>query len=206
METWSDELDQRIRSELQRDEHLVWAGQPRPGRFMKSTIPIVLFGIPWTAFSLFWIAMASGVMVGGFGGFGRLHDVAPGGFGVLFSCFPLFGVPFVIVGLVMLSSPFWVYRRAQRTCYALTEQRAIIWTPGWFGGVEVRSFSPSGLGKMVRRDYTDGSGDLIFEEVVSVTRDSDGALRSQGTERGFLGIENVREVEDLVRRTLLPGN
>ena len=99
--------------------------------------------------------------------------------------------------------PFWMYRRAQRTCYALTDQRAIVWAAGWFGGTEVRSFRAADLGKMARRDYADGSGDLIFQEFVTVSRDSDGDLRSQRTERGFLGIENVREVEELVQRTLL---
>jgi hypothetical protein len=196
MDTLPEDLDQRIHSELQANERLVWAGQPRPGRFMRSTIPLVLFGIPWTAFAIFWIAAASGIMFGGFGG-------GPDGFGGLFACFPLFGIPFVLVGVGMLTSPFWMYRRAQRTCYALTDQRAIVWAAGWFGGIEVRSFNPAALGRMTRRDHADGSGDLIFEEVVSMTRNSDGYMQSYRTERGFLGIENVREVENLVRRTLL---
>jgi hypothetical protein len=58
---------------------------------------------------------------------------------------------------------------------------------------------------MARREYSDGSGDLIFEEFLSVSRDSDGDMRSQRTERGFLGMENVREVEELVRKTLHSG-
>ena len=62
-----------------------------------------------------------------------------GAFGVLF---PLFGLPFVMVGVGMLSSPFWLRRRAKRTCYALTDRRAILWEAGWFGSVEVRSYGP----------------------------------------------------------------
>ena len=30
------ELDARVRSELQRDEQLLWVGQPLPGRFGRS--------------------------------------------------------------------------------------------------------------------------------------------------------------------------
>src|SRR3712207_4913094 len=118
MEILPEEIDNRVRSELRDREHLVWAGQPRPSRVMRSAIPIVLFGIPWTAFAIFWMVVASGMLFGGFGGGG------PGPFGAFFSCFPLFGLPFVLVGLGMLSSPFWMYRRAKRTCYAVTDQRA----------------------------------------------------------------------------------
>jgi hypothetical protein len=200
MKTLPEELDRRIRTELRQGERLVWSGQPIPRRFMRSTLPIVLFGIPWTAFALFWMAGASGILFGGFGG------DAPGGFGAFFTCFPLFGVPFVLIGLGMLSSPYWMYRRARRTCYALTNQRALVWAAGWFSGIEIRSFRPSALGKMARREFSDGSGDLIFEEFFSVSRNSDGDMRSQRTERGFLGIENVREVEELVRKTLPTEN
>jgi hypothetical protein len=196
MEPLPEDLDNRVRSELRHGERLVWTGQPLPKRFMRASVPIVLFGIPWTAFAVFWMAGASGLLFGG-GGAGPRGDA-------FFICFPLFGVPFVLVGLGMLSSPFWMYRRAKRTCYALTDQRAIVWVARWPRSTEVRSFKPSDLGKMSRRDYADGSGDLIFEEFLYMTRDCDGDLQSQRTERGFLGIADVREVEELVRRTLLP--
>jgi hypothetical protein len=198
MEPLPEDLDNRVRSELRPGERLVWTGQPLPRRFMRSAIPVVLFGIFCTAFAVFWMAGASGLFFGVGGG-------GPGGFDAFFFiCFPLFGVPFVLIGLGMLSSPFWMYRQAKRTCYALTDQRAIVWAAGWFRSTEVRSFAPSDLSRMSRRDYADGSGDLIFEEFLYMTRDCDGDLQSQMTERGFLGIADVREVEELVRRTLLP--
>jgi hypothetical protein len=196
MEPLPEALDNRVRSELRSGERLIWTGQPLPKRYLRSSVPIVLCGIPCTAFAVFWMASASGLLFGEAG-------PGPNGLDAFFTCFPLFGVPLVLIGLAMLSSPFWMYRRAKRTCYALTDQRAIVWAAGRFGGTEVRSFKPSDLGKMSRRDYADGSGDVIFEEFLTVTRDSDGDLRSQGTERGFLSIADVREVEELVRRTLL---
>jgi hypothetical protein len=199
MDELSEELTARVNSELQQGERLVWLGQPRPGRLMWSSIPVVLFGIPWTAFSLFWMGAASGVLFEG-----GTHE-GPPGFGAFFICFPLFGLPFVLIGLGMLSSPYWVYRQARRTCYALTNQRALIWTPKWNRSVEVRSFKAAELGKIVRRDYADGNGDLVFEEVVSTSRDSDGDLRTTKTEHGFIGIENVRDVEDKLRKALLGG-
>ncbi len=47
------ELDARVRSELQRDEQLLWVGQPLPGRFARSGCFLALFGVPFTAFALF---------------------------------------------------------------------------------------------------------------------------------------------------------
>lgn len=193
-----DELDARVRSELAHGEQLLWVGQPRPSRFARMTIPIVLFGIPWTGFAIFWTTMASWGLWGNAGG---AQNVGPG---FLFSiCFPLFGLPFILIGLGMLSSPFWARRRAKRTCYAVTNRRAILLAAGAFRGVEVRSYRPADLTKMFRRENADGSGDIVFEEITQVrsTRDSSSTTRTQ--ERGFLGIENVREIEELLRKALL---
>jgi hypothetical protein len=198
IESLPEHLDILVRSELRDREELVWASQPNPRRFMWFSTPIVLFGIPWTAFAIFWMAGAASPMLFGHGE-GGANDGPQAGPNIFAICFPLFGVPFVLIGFGMLSSPFWMYRRARRTYYALTDQRAIIWSVGLFGGTEVRSFQAADLGKMVRRDYADGSGDLIFEEAVS--RNGDGG--SHRPERGFLAIENVREVEALIQRTLL---
>jgi hypothetical protein len=79
-------------------------------------------GIPVTAFAIFWMALASQ----------QTKQISgPGSF------FPLFGIPFIVVGLGMLSSPLWRGRKALRTVYALTDQRAIIFEGGFFGGVAI---------------------------------------------------------------------
>jgi len=188
------ELDSRVRSELSSGERLLWVGQPRPGRSMRTAIPIVLFGLPWTAFAVFWMAGASGLLLRGF------DNGPPGVFGILF---PLFGLPFVLIGLAMLSSPFWLRRRAQRTCYALTDRRAVLWQAGWFGGVDVRSYGPEELTKVHRTQYADGSGSLVFEEFVTIGHDSDGHVSRSTTRRGFMYVDNVRAVEELLRKALL---
>jgi hypothetical protein len=190
-----DELYGRVRSELSQGEQLLWVGQPRPNRFARATIPGVLFGIPWTAFAILWTTMAA------WGAANAQQNAAPG---MLFSiCFPLWGVPFILVGLGMLTSPLWYRRKAKRTCYALTDPRAILFEASVFGSMEVRSYRPEALSKMVRRDFADGSGDLLFEESIRVqngtrTRNTAGDLG-----HGFLGIDNIREIEELVRKALL---
>lgn len=196
-----DVLDARVRAELEPSEQLLWVGQPHPGRFGRMAIPLVLFGIPWTAFAVFWVAMASGPMFFGAGG---ANNAGPG-VGGFFVCFPLFGLPFILIGLFFLTSPYWLRRKAKRTCYALTDRRAILWEAGMTpGSMEVRSYRPADFEKMFRRDFPDGSGDLMFEEPITVQRSSGryATFNTQG--HGFMGIENVREIEKLLRKELLP--
>ena len=176
------ELQRLIDSELQRDERVTWSAQPLPGRLSRTAWPIVLFGIPWTAFAVFWVAMASRGMHGA-----RSSD----GFSLFF---PLFGVPFVLVGLGMLTSPFWLRRQAGRTVYVLTNQRAIILSRGWFGKISVRSFAPEGLSDLRRNQYADGSGDLIFTQ--DLRRNNNG---NSYVAVGFLGVADVKSVEEQIR-------
>lgn len=205
-------LDARVRSEMRDDERLLWVGQPRPGRFARQAIPMMLFGIPWTAFALFWMAAASGILFGGnggndgFGGNGVPGDNdGPGGLRLFSACFQLFGLPFMLIGFWMLSSPYWLWRQAKRTCYALTDRRAILWQAGKFGSVSVRSYGPEALGKTHRTEHADGCGDLVFEEAVTIGHNNDNNLTTTTIRHGFMAISNVREVEELLRRVLLPG-
>ena len=148
---------------------------------------IVLFGIPWTAFAVFWMSAA---------GWGVSHSNAPGPF----SFFPLFGLPFVLIGVGMLSSPFWMSRKALRTVYAITDQRAIVFEGRVFGGVNVQSFLPERLTSMSRNERSDGTGDLIFEQFQQPAGSGTTTVR-----RGFIAIERVRDVEELINNSLLVG-
>ncbi|MDP4779650.1 MAG: hypothetical protein NWS16_05385 [Akkermansiaceae bacterium] len=168
--------------ELRGGERVTWTGQPLPSRFARRSIGIVLFGIPWTAFALFWIAGASGF---------KMPDFSQG-----FGLFPLFGVPFVLIGFGMLSSPIWMRRKARRTAYVVTDQRAIVFAGGVFGSTTIRSFKPEQLNDIRRVQKPDGTGDLIFER----TWASDGEGGKQSTDHGFLAIANVREVEAMITR------
>jgi len=177
-------------AELKSDERLVWAAQPTPRFFTIATIVPVLFAIPWTGFAIFWTSMA---FIGTHSI--RGHDPMTKGFQYFF---PLFGLPFILIGLGMLSSPFWMVRGMKRTVYMITDQRAVIMKPGFFGSRKVDSFEPSRLTAMERLERRDGSGDLIFEQFT--TRRGSG---TQTTRRGFISVPRVREVEDILRKSLL---
>lgn len=169
-----------IEAELNDGEKITWIGAPVPRRFAMRSIPIVLFGIPWTAFVLFWTCAASGFQIPDFK---EAVDL-----------FPLFGIPFVLSGFGMLSSPFWMLRKAKKTAYVLTNTRAIIFEDGF--SASIRSFAPDRLTDLRREQHSDGSGDLIFERKLSY--DCDGGC--QTTDHGFLAVSNVKAVEDMVRQ------
>jgi len=173
-------LRDMVDREMDQGEQLVWAGQPNPRRFVLRALPTMLFAIPWTAFAIFWMWGASG--------FGEPSDMSwPR------SMFALFGLPFVLIGLGMLSAPLWAIRKARRTVYAVTDRRAILFLGGW--GTTVRSFGPDRMGGLRRRQRADGSGDILFEPSPPF---ADGA-HSRMAEGSFFGIANVKEVESLLR-------
>jgi hypothetical protein len=175
-----------VDAELAKGERIAWIGQPIPSRFARSIIPIALFGIPFTAFAFFWIAGASGSRFPG----------VPSAFGF----FPLFGIPFVLVGLGMLLSPLWMFYRAGRTVYAVTDRRALLIERGLLGQVTVRSFEPASLNDVTRTQYVDGSGNLIFlREYRPGPRYSTNGRRGRFFQVGFLAVPDVREAEERLR-------
>ncbi|MDX2110136.1 MAG: hypothetical protein SFY80_07850 [Verrucomicrobiota bacterium] len=181
------DVSRLIDAELRNGERVTWTGQPIPGCFARRSIGLVLFGIPWTAFALFWIAGASGF---------KMPDFSQG-----FGIFPLFGLPFVLIGFGMLSSPYWMRRMARRTAYVITDQRAIVLAGGVFGSMTIRSFDPDRLKDIRRVQKPDGTGDLIFER----TWAGDGDGGRQSTDHGFLAIAGVRDVEEIITRLTHPA-
>jgi hypothetical protein len=181
------ELASLVDAELAKGERIDWIGRPIPSRLARSTLPIVLFGIPFTAFSLFWMSAACGSVLR-----------APSRRGVFFV---LWGIPFVLIGLCMLTSPFWMYRKALRTVYAITDRRALTIEGGLWGRVVVRSFEPASLAALSRTQHADGSGNLVFQREYRP-----GGRRGQFVDLGFLAIPDVKEVEDRLRKLVRRAN
>jgi hypothetical protein len=171
-----------IDAELSSGERVAWSGQPLPGRFARRALPTVLLGIPWTAFAIFWTAGAAW-------GTAKARDAG------VFRAFPLFGLPFILIGLGMLASPYWMRRKAKRTVYVLTNRRAFVLAAGRRGSITVRSFELQRLTELRRKQNSDGSGDLTFAR--DLHRDSDG--HGYFTDVGFQAIRDVKSVEDKVR-------
>jgi hypothetical protein len=183
----SPELASLVDAELAKGERIDWIGQPIPWLLARSSLPIVLFGIPFTAFALFWMAAVCGFVF-----------PAPSGSRLFFV---LWGIPFVLVGLGMLTSPFWMYRKATRAVYAITDRRALTIEGGLWGRVIVRSFEPASLAVLTRTQHADGSGNLVFRREYRP-----GGRSGRFVEIGFLAIPDVREVEDRLRELVRRAN
>jgi hypothetical protein len=167
---------------LEPGEVILWEGRPRPGRFVVRALPTALFGLPWTVFSLVWTVLASIPLLSG--------EAFHSGLAAAI-CFPLFGVPFVLIGFALLGAPLWEAARARRTRYLVTDRRVVLLELGR----SVRSLRAAELGSLEWRPRADGSGDLVLTR--EVDRDSDGDAHTQ--EVGLWGIEDVKAVHDLVR-------
>lgn len=192
----SQEAERILSAELNREERLLWAGQPLPGRSGWGGLPLFLFGIPWTAFSIFWIVTAASM-----GQHNPPHDPT---FSLFSNVFPLFGVPFVLIGIGMLASPFWMRKKEITTVYALTDSRALILTPGWGGAVSVRSIPPEDLAARTRTQNPDGSGSLTFTRLNTLQRRAGPDGGTYTVTVGFRNIADVRAVDDLIERTYRP--
>ena len=164
------EAEQRLREELKRGEKLLWTAQPICNRAWYPSIPVVVFAILWT---LFWLSLVVSL--------------------------PAYSVPFMLLGVWMLSLPYWMRRRAQKTVYALTDQRALILTPAWRNAVTVRSIRPEDLSIRTRTQRSDGSGSLFFPRLTLFKPDGEGGTRPEAV--GFEHITDVRAVEELIERT-----
>ena len=183
----------RVESELSKDERLVWVGQPRPDLYARASGCLVVVGVFFTGFASLWLLITFGsgfLLVGAGGGMGFA--------GIPFFLFGMFGLLFLAIGVGLLTAPIWTRKLAKKAVYALTDRRAITWEPSLFGQRTVRSYNRAGLGRITRQENADGSGSLIFLEYT--TSDSEGTTTHQ---RGFMYIDDVRVVEDLLRRTLL---
>jgi hypothetical protein len=103
------------------------------------------------------------------------------------SLFALFGLPFVLVGLGMMGSPYWLYRKAKSTVYALTNRRVMIITGG--ASKKIQSFAGKDIGIIERTERANGSGDVTFATITT----------SKNTHRvGFMGVQDSRRVERLL--------
>ena len=159
---------------LEPGEEILWQGRPDAAPRWGDLKPRrVLFGLFYAGFALFWMAMAGGMVWGG-----------PMGGGP-FALFPLFGIPFLIVGLnVMGGHVIWDAFRRARTWYTVSDRRAFVAT-NLFGlkrlkGVRVNADTPMELSGDVPPSLRVGPrmGDRVVFEHVADARDAFRHLRA----------------------------
>lgn len=181
----TEAMHERIKAELAEGERLVWAGRP-VRRLMgagRARAALLLCGV-------LPLAGGTGLIVWAIEAGKPDHRLA-------------FGSMLAGVGLLLTPLLAWgirVKRRVwQLTLYALTDRRAITWTPDPLGHLTVRSFYPTELGGLHRKERPDGAGNVILTETTLPGYQGMATVQT----KGFLNIDRVREVEQLVRDTLL---
>ena len=127
-----------LRKHLDNTEVLLWAEKPKEGIiFRTADIFLVPFSVLWCGFAIFWFISAS----------------EAGGF------FALFGIPFVIVGLIFVFGRFIIDSvQRKNTYYGLTEDRIII-KSGFFSK-NVKSLNIKTLSDIEYNEKNDRSGTI----------------------------------------------
>jgi hypothetical protein len=208
------DLKAKTLAELDPREKIVWVGKPEPGLvFVRNSGWLMLAGVGLVITLIFLVrpllsTKAADAVVQQKGVAAQQaaktaaapkNEIGPS---VLL---PLSFV-FVWVGIAMVPVVRWHF--AKRTCYVLTNRRALVYKEGLFGPIR-ESYPPLEVANMRQSNswVFSGCGDLIFRTVMTVTtsRNSRGGSSSsvRTTYYGFLAIPHVQEVATLVRETLI---
>jgi hypothetical protein len=178
-------VQEMICEEVTSCEQVRWSEQPNPLRQMLPAFALWLFAIPWTAFALFWETAALGIW------FGKTPDNdTVASLGIIM---PIFGLPFVLIGLCMLATPFHIAAKAKRTYYIITNKRLIIICSRRTS--TITSFDARYMVNLTRKECKDGSGDITFVEKNYIDCDGDKASKINGV----YGVNDVRAVERMLK-------
>jgi len=175
----SKHLKERVKRALEPGEHIEWLGKPIPRYFTRIARSIYVFGIPWTAFAIFWTI-------------GYVRQEGSGS-----AVLP--GLPFILIGLGILSTPIWCYRKALKTAYAITNKRAIIIYEEWTRSIQ--SFYYDNLQDIYSKEEKDGTGDVIIS--CQALRDSWIPIYTEPL--GFLQIKNPKQIEKKLKKLAEQG-
>lgn len=189
----------RVEEELMPGEELLWVGRPASpfsglaGHHARTSI-VALLGFLIALGIFLWLIPLAGVAT-----------AAPHMF------FSPMWIPMILIFLLVLaaaaSGPIGGMLNARRTTYAITNRRLLI-----LDGIlstKVTSYGPDDIERIERRSRGGGSGDIIFryEPRAYHTRRTDVMWQGPATSVpiGFFGIPDVRQVEQLLIETFMPG-
>ena len=168
-----------VKPQLRNDETPLWVERPKPMARAKSKMLIFLFGILFFGFAVFWTTMVTSFISG--------DDL-------LSTFFPLFGVPFLVIGACMLLAPVWSYVEAKKWLfYAITDQRLMIIRS--FPIRKIESWEPADITRLERTSKSDNSGNVIFAEEIR-----QGQNGRSTKPRGFYGVPDAKRVEEAIAK------
>lgn len=111
--------DAAIAKNLHPGEIALWSTRPDPWLFARPTFILYIIAVPWTVFVFFWLETLTG-------GFHLPQPTVP----PIPSWTPwvalITGLILLAAGLLMLSGPYWIWRRGKNTLHVITNQRAMV--------------------------------------------------------------------------------
>ncbi len=174
-------LEDAIRQEIN-GEPIVWAGIPEMWGYARRKWKTAIFGIPFTAFALFWeYQVWSTQAVNG----------KEAGYFALF-----WGGMFIIAGIGMLLSPLASAFASRHIYYVITNKRALIFRR--FPSLLIHSFSAKSLSNYERLSNAGTTGNLIFKRIVK----GKGRHGDAVEELGFFSVRDYRSAEKAIERVL----
>lgn len=175
----ADEADARalLERQLAPGEQLLWWGRPLKLHGPRGGFP-KLFAVVFLGFACFWELSA-------------LQALAAGPLELIF---PLFGIPFILVGLKMLFPGLGASRRLRQTAYGITGQRAIEVSRG-----RVTAWDLDAVTSVEKLYYPDGTGDLILSNGQVEQYYRNGHRHIRGVTMTFAGLADVDAAEAALR-------
>lgn len=178
--TGPSEVQAAIDREVSPGEPVIWAGQPEAWSLVRPLAPMSLMGALGFALTVFLLAFSGGT--------------AP------WPLVWLVGALFLVVTAGLVLSPLLMRLEERQTAYILTDRRAIVCEGRVVGSSGARSYWSRGLRIVECRQRRGGRGDVVFERY---EREAPGEFGKEISRFGFLGVGDVREVERLVRESLI---
>jgi len=176
-----DQARRDLERQLDQSERLIWHGRPGQRRLLVfAYISALVFMSIWTLAAILWTGFT----------FDQGWLIEPFEY-EMDRWLPLFGLPFIVLGFIGLYWPARGLYLAYATIYGLTNFRIVI-----LQGSSVHSFRAPDL-QHTERSGNDQRGTLKFAQ----------GPKEQGARPRavLLNIEKPREVEALIRATLLNG-
>lgn len=182
-------LRHAVSAELKNGEKVVYAGMPDWRAEAPQLLMAFVFGAFWSmlAFPAAFFVWAETL------GFrpAAAGKAMGAGFGAFFS---IFLIPFVVIGIALLASPFVAIVRSRRTAHLVTDMRLMnVVTGGRSNSVD--SFELSAINFLRRRDGKRGRGSLTIGYGVEIDSEGD----SQPLTAFWPGIPDVRRAETVIR-------
>lgn len=165
---------------LEEGEHILWQGQPVPGIDWSQLFgPQTIVGAVFTGFSMFWMA-ASAMMI------------STGDTPFPFNLFPLFGLPFLLIGLFMLFGHVLLDAYVRRGTWYSVSTRQFFIARNIYGRKRLEAVRIANVSEVKLLDETPGS------VIVEVERPL-GFHTSQRPGRGVGGMATERQTYRLAR-------